>query len=188
MNATVFRLLTGVERTDRVPDAECPRSTAAAAAWATGESAVVLTAALSFIVGVIHVSASVDHFDEYALYTPAFAMIAAFQMGWAVLVVRRPSRMVLLVGALASIGIAALWVVSRTSGVPIARIPWVPEAVGAADVTATVGECTIAFVVFCLLLAPRVEFARRAVSWLPGLLLTLLVVSVLYGLGSGHAG
>jgi hypothetical protein len=188
MNASVFRLLIGGERTDRVPDAAREPSTPAAATWTTGQSAVVLMAALSFIVGVIHVTASIDHFDEYALYTPVFAMIAAFQIGWAVLVVRRPSRIVLLVGALVSIGIAALWVVSRTSGVPFARIPWVPEPVGAADVTATIGECTIALVVFCLLLASRVEFARRAVSWLAGLLLTLLVFSVLYGLGSGHAG
>jgi len=134
---------------------------------------------------VIHVSASVEHFDELrALHARVCddrrLPDGLGSAGGPPPVAHGP------VGG----GASQYWhrgSVGRVAniGVPIARIPWVPEAVGAADVTATVVSARSPSSSSACCSAPRVEFARRAVSWLPGLLLTLLVVSVLYGLVMG---
>jgi hypothetical protein len=56
----------------------------------------------------------------------------------------RPVRGVLLAGAIVNLGVAAAWALSRTLGMPVGPEPWTPEAVGVADVTATLFELAIA--------------------------------------------
>jgi hypothetical protein len=115
-------------------------------------------------------------------------MLAAFQLGWAALVVLRPSREALIWGAAANGVIVALWVMSRTVGVPVGPQPWVPEPVGAVDAIAA-AECVIVLAASCVVTAVRSAFARRAVARMAPLLVGVLFVSVLYGVGGGgHIG
>ncbi len=178
MSAFAFRLLTGVDRR-----AENQRPVA----YTTRETVLVLIACLAFVGGLIHVGAGVDHYGEYHLYTVVFCGLAVVQTAWAVLLLRGPSRPVVALGAVFQLGVVAVWVLSRTVGVPIAPHPWVPEEVGVADLVATIGELATVFGVGILLAAPRMARAQRVSTMLAPALLAVLIVSVLFGTGA-HAG
>jgi hypothetical protein len=181
MRRTLARVLLGY---DPVPEGPA----AAPVAPTRAETVLFLIAGLSFVAGVIHIGASIDHAQEFLLYTPVFALFAAFQIGWALLVTRRCSRRVLVLGIALNAAIVLLWVASRTVGVPIAPVPWGPEPVGAADLLAAVAESAIVLGTACVLRSPGSRFAQRALAWLAPVLLGVLFLSVMYGVTGGHAG
>ncbi|SDP33903.1 hypothetical protein SAMN04489867_2117 [Pedococcus dokdonensis] len=83
---------------------------------------------------LIHVGVSADHFQEWWAAGLFFLVSAAAQLGWAVWCWSRPvSRRVLLAGAGGSVALALVWVVSRSSGLPIGPEAGVAEPVGVAD-------------------------------------------------------
>jgi hypothetical protein len=181
MTRTLARVLLGPE----------PGQTGTARSQSDGtqaESAIVLIAGVSFVAGLIHVAASIDHAREFLLYTLVFAMLAAFQIAWAIAVTRRCSRPVLIGAVAFNLAIIGLWVASRTVGVPIAPHPWVPEAVGAADVLATVAEIVIVIGAASVLMSPRSPFAQRALARLVPLSLAVILLCVMFGISGGHAG
>ena len=178
MNATRSRPLHGKRRHDG-----CQRPLA----YTSSETVLLFAAAVAFTDGLIHVGAAVDHFDEFPLYTFAFVAIAVVQFGWAAMLLKRPTRPVLLWGCAFSASVIALWVASRTVGVPIAPRPWEPESVGVADLTATVGELTAVLAALSVALSPGLPLAQRVRDRLTPLLLGVLLASVLYGV-SAHAG
>jgi hypothetical protein len=155
--------------------------------YTPSEAVLLLVAALAFIGGLIHVGAAVDHFDEFPLYAPVFGAIAAVQVGWAAMLLRGPSSRVLLLGCAFNVGVIALWATSRTVGVPIAPRPWVPEAVGVADLIATVGEAVTVLAAASVAMSPRSRAGRQVTERIAPLLLAVLFASVLFGL-SAHAG
>jgi hypothetical protein len=163
------------------------RETVAAVPYTEAETVIVLVAALVFVGALIHVGAAVDHWREYHLYTLAFSCLAALQTTWAVMLVRRRSGRVLLLGCVMQIGIVALWAMSRTVGVPLAPSAWTPESLGVADVTETIGEAITVLAVLSVLLAGRSKVARAARHWMPSVLVLALVISTLFGTGA-HAG
>jgi hypothetical protein len=152
------------------------------------DAVIPLIAALSAAAGLIHIGASADHAKEFALYVPAFAAIAAFQLGWAIWVAHGAPRRVLAVGIGVNLAVVAVWVMSRTIGVPIAEEAWVPEPVGTADLLATLTELLVVGATACVLLAVRSAIARRAVARLAPVLMAVLLVSVIYGVAGGHGG
>jgi hypothetical protein len=151
------------------------------------ETLLLLTAVLLFIDALIHIGAAVDHYGEFALYTAAFLGLAAGQMTLAALLLRRPDSRVLRWGCAFELTIVALWVASRTVGVPIAPKPWVPEQAGVADVIETAGECVTALTLISIALAPRSAIAAHVVRRLTPVLFAAILASVLYGTGA-HAG
>jgi hypothetical protein len=151
------------------------------------ETVVLLLAGLVFIDGLIHVGAAVDHFAEFPAHTLAFAAVAAVQMAWAAILMRGPSRRVLLCGCAFTAAVVALWIISRTIGVPIAPRAWVPESVGVADLVESAGETVSAIVALTVAISPRVPFARQVTQRITPVLVAVLLVSVLYGVGA-HAG
>jgi hypothetical protein len=180
VSAISFRPLVGLPRRGREPS-ESP------AAYTARETLLLLIAALAVTGGLIHIGAGVDHFQEYPPYTVAFTILAGTQIGWAAMIVRRPSDRLLLFGCVFNLAIIALWVASRTVGVPIAPQPWVPEAIGVADAIETVGEIVVVFALLCLLMSARHAWARAATRFMAPLLLFTLLICVLYGSGA-HAG
>jgi hypothetical protein len=103
---------------------------------------------LAWASGLIHVVAAIQHVDEYLLFAVFFAFLAPVQFAWGVAIYRRPGRRLLIAGAVGSLMIAALWLASRTTGLPIGETPWAPEPVGAIDVLATADEVLLALMVF----------------------------------------
>ncbi len=87
------------------------------------------------------------------------------QVVWAELVRRTPGDVRLLTaGAVANVAVAAVWLVSRTTGLPIGPGAGRPEPVGVKDVLATADELGLALLV-ALVLA-RIAAPRLApVAW-----------------------
>ncbi len=110
---------------------------------AAREEVALYLASFSFVAGIIHLVASADHFDHIWWYGAFFALLAAFQFGWGFRVFARPSPGLLLLGAAVSAGVIAIWIVSRTVGLPFGPEAWDPEAVSAIDVGATIDEIAI---------------------------------------------
>ena len=91
----------------------------------------------------IHFAVVWPHWNESVVFAVLFAATGVFQLAWASLVLVIPSRRVLWAGAAVSLGVAFAWGLSRTVGLPIGPEPWTSEAVGLADVAATVFELAI---------------------------------------------
>lgn len=180
MSAIGLRRFVGL---DQLP----PGASDKPAGYTTRETVLLLVAAIAFIGGLIHIGAAVDHFSEFPLYTLVFGLLATVQMTWAALILRRPSRRVLLFGCAFNLGVIALWGASRTIGVPLAPRAWVPEAVGVADLVETVGEFATVIAVLSVVMSPRLPIARHVIERIAPLLLAVLLSSVLYGVGA-HAG
>ncbi len=130
-------------------------------------------ALLTLGAAAIHFAVAPDHLNEYLPYGIFFACLGVAQVLLAIVIVVTPSRR-LYAGALAgTLAVMGLWLMSRSTGVPIALVPWRPEAVGFPDVTAALLEA-----VSCLLFILRLRRPSRhrgrirlAVTTLPALLL-----------------
>jgi hypothetical protein len=85
----------------------------------------------------IHAAVCPSHFREATAFGVFFIVISAAQAGWAIAIILRPSRRLLLAGAIGNAGVVALWVLTRTVGLPFGPEIWRPEAITAADAVAT---------------------------------------------------
>ena len=95
-----------------------------------------------------------DHLHGYVPFTALFAIAGIAQAGWGIALYRRPSSRLLVAGALLSICVAGLWILSRTSGVPIGPAPWAAKPVGGLESLATADEVALA-VLALVQLRPR---------------------------------
>jgi hypothetical protein len=174
--------------TPRASSASAPTAgSAPAPAGRQLDERVFIACGLTWITSLIHVLAAIQHVDEYALYAVFFVFLAATQCGWGIAVYRAPSRRLLSAGAILSLGVAALWVITRTSGLPIAPQPWTPEPVGALDSIATVNELVLAMLVLIhLRRKPPGTLARAGARLTTTAALCLILLSSLALIG-GHA-
>jgi hypothetical protein len=97
----------------------------------------------SVVSGAVHAAVGPAHFREATILGVFFAGTFLVQMAWAVLVVTRPSRAVLAAGAAANAAIVLVWLVSRTTGLPVGPEIWEPEAITALDAVTTALEVGI---------------------------------------------
>ena len=72
--------------------------------------------AASLGAGAIHAAAIGVH-SEHRQAVIAFTIVAAIQLGWGALVLARPGRIVVALGALANAAIFGGWVLAKTSGI-----------------------------------------------------------------------
>src|SRR5205823_7378319 len=105
--------------------------------------ALLHVAALSLVAGGIHAVAAPPHFAESLSRGVFFAALAAFQLAWGTLIYSRPSGRGFQLGAVVSVGVIALWAISRTAGVPFGPAAWQAEAVGPLDLAATASDALI---------------------------------------------
>jgi hypothetical protein len=97
----------------------------------------VIAAALSLAAAGIHFAVIESHLEEDVAEGVFFFGLAVFQAIWAQLYILRDNQRLAAVGALVSLGVVAMWLVSRTVGLPIGPTPWVAYGVGMADLLAT---------------------------------------------------
>lgn len=116
---------------------------------------------LSWGAGVIHVAASSWHAAEYVPFAVAFALLAAVQLAWGAAVYVRATPRLLAGGVALSLGVVAVWLVSRTAGLPVG--PEGPEPWGVADVLASADEALLCVLVVASLWGRQVAGLRRAV-------------------------
>ena len=91
-------------------------------------------ASLSAGAAAIHFAVIFEHFADYALYGAFFLVIAWAQMIWAAVVLWRPSRLWLWLGAAGNALVVVVYVASRTAGLPIGPDVGNPEPAGGLDV------------------------------------------------------
>ena len=155
---------------------------------------IQLLVGLSAVAGLIHGKAFVDHVDHYWLFGVFFALLTYAQVLWASRLWRRPGdRRLFAAVAVMSLGTAAIWLVSRSVGLPFG--PWAgrPEAVGMPDAVVSLDELVIAGLIVALL-RPRGRVAG-GLRWLDGancvrfgsMLCSLSLMALLFSSHS-HAG
>ena len=104
--------------------------------WAT----LGLVGALSLGSAAIHFSVAPAHFEESSAVGLAFLALAWFQAAWPLAFIIAPSSWLRLAGVVVNAGAIVVWLASRTVGLPIGPDVGGVEAVGFADVLATVFE------------------------------------------------
>lgn len=100
-------------------------------------------AAASLGAGLLHISAVFDHTDHPTVAT-FFVFLAAAQLSWALAVVLRPAPGLLKAGAILSVGVVAIWLISRTTGWPGVPGAEEREAFGLKDGIASALEVALA--------------------------------------------
>ena len=73
-------------------------------------------AALSLLVAAIHLWVVPEHFEEWWGYGAFFVVLAVAQGLYALGLLLRPTRSVLLLGVAGNLAVAILWLVTRTTG------------------------------------------------------------------------
>jgi hypothetical protein len=152
--------------------------------------ALRLTVALASAgAATIHFAVIAQHLEEYWLFGAFFIGVAVLQLAWALAVLFRPSPAVYVLGLLGNAAVAATWVVSRMTGLPLGPESGEPEPVGFADAIATAFEVLIAAGALLLLIRrtarsrPPARFtALTAATTLAAIGLTALSLLSLTGL------
>jgi hypothetical protein len=111
--------------------------------WAPPTVPILALALLSAASGAIHSAVSVEHFQEAFIYGAFFLAASTAQAAWAALLVYRPTRTLLIAGAVGNAATIILWTLTRTVGLPFGPQPWQPETIGTLDVTSTLLELAI---------------------------------------------
>jgi hypothetical protein len=136
-------------------------------------------ACMSLAAAVIHASVAADH-RGFPAHVAFFLVVAAVQSGLAAAVLRRPSGRWLAAIAAANGAVIAVWVVSRTVGLPVEGAS-AAESIGFKD-----GICVLLEVGICAgagLLGALPEAARR-VALATGPLAATVIAVVVWGLGA----
>jgi hypothetical protein len=102
-----------------------------------------LLGVLSLGAAAIHFAVMPEHFAEWWAFGVFFGALGWFQAAWPLWLTTEPPRPAIFAGILVNAATVGLWVVSRTTGLPIGPEPWTPEAVGVADVVATALELVL---------------------------------------------
>jgi hypothetical protein len=116
-------------------------------------------AALSVGAAAIHFAVVFEHFAEYLLYGVFFLVISWAQVIWPAVLLWRPSRLWLRLGIVGNAIVIAVYVASRTVGLPFGPDLHNAESVGALDVVSCVLEFGI--IVACAALLWRPSLADR---------------------------
>ena len=120
-----------------------------------------LLAAAGFVGGAtIHAAVVPEHLGEWPAAGIFFILQAAAELTVAALLLTVHQRAVLLAAAVVSAGPLALWLYSRTAGLPFGPETGVPEQVGLADMVACVLE--VATLVLAVVLLRGGGWPRRA--------------------------
>jgi hypothetical protein len=137
------------------------------------DTALALT---SLSAAAIHFAAIDVHLDEDVAFGVFFAVVAWGQALWAIGVLVAPRRWLIRAGLIGNAAVIAVWVLSRTVGVPLGPQPWTPEAVGVADVISAILELGI--VVGCAARLAWKPDRPIAVARFPAIALGLTLVLV----------
>lgn len=136
----------------------------------------------------VHAAVGPVHLEEGLLVGSFFLMVAVAQLVWAGAALLAPTRPLLAAGAVGNLAVVALWVTTRTVGLPFGLLEEA-EAVGLWDVAATGWELVTAAV--CLTLLARGSLVTRvhppapwhpaARAWLVTALGMLVLMTALSG-------
>ena len=164
---------------------------------AVGRPLLVVVATLSVAAAGVHFAVIQQHLGESALFGVLFLALAWFQAVWPILYIVRRSTWLGWIGMLINVGAIAVWIWSRTVGLPIGPEPGRPEPIGALDLAATGMEIALGVLLIALLIPrlrgrlQRVQVDPRS-AWLAAVSMMGLIVAItslaLLGQDAGPAG
>ena len=125
----------------------------------------LLLAAAAVGAGVIHLAFAPEHLDEYLPLGIGFLVAGVLQIGWGVAISVFDSRRLMLAGAAGSVLFVAVYVMSRTVGLPLGPDAFQPEAFGAADLVCCALEVPVAAAAYLLARSPGALRGRLRI-WL----------------------
>jgi hypothetical protein len=137
----------------------------------------------SLSAGLIHVMAGLHHWTEYWLFGCGMFVMAVAQIAGAAAVGYTSSRLALWGAVVVNLPIVAIWIWSRTTGLPFGPAPGEAEAVGIPDAVCTFTELVLTGGVIALLRG----VGDRALSRWSTLALVTFAVGAMTGFGHvGH--
>lgn len=142
---------------------------------------VPAVALLSGAAGLIHLLVIEEHMEASRLHAAMFAGLAAFQLLWAIWYVARPGRWLGWSAVWVNLGAAAVWLLSRTAGLPGWLDGGVVETVGLPDLASSVFELSLVAGLLALHWRPirmRVADGRSVTRADAGLTMAMLSVAV----------
>jgi FtsP/CotA-like multicopper oxidase with cupredoxin domain len=152
-------------------------------------SRTLVNSAALLILGAaaIHFAVVPEHLQEYLPFGVFFIVAGALQTVLAAAILAWPSRRLFLAALGVSAGLVALWLLSRTAGLPIGPHPGQPEDVGIPDLMCIALEALAVLVL--LVLAVRTPHLRkpRPVRSALGTAPVVLAVGLLTFVGVGAA-
>lgn len=151
------------------------------------ESDVLIMCGLAWAAGLIHVQAAIDHLSEVPAYTVCFVLLTGAQIAWGIALYRSPRRGLLIAGAIGSLGVLAVWVLSRTTGLPIGPERGETEQLGLLDSVASADEIALVLLVALRLSARHLRVGGTLAWALRAGLIGLLLLSSLVLAGGVHA-
>lgn len=114
-------------------------------ARAPRDPTLTVAAGLAAGAGIIHIKAGIDHAPHWWAFGVFFGVLAYAQLGWAYIAHRGRTNARLLKAALnVSLAVTAIWLVSRTVGMPVGPWAWEREPVAIADTVATLDQLALA--------------------------------------------
>jgi hypothetical protein len=142
------------------------------------DDGLIVVCGLAWGAGLIHAEAAIGHLDESSLYAALFAVLATAQFVWGAAVYRSHDARLLWAGAAVSLSVVAVWVASRTIGLPFGPQHWQPEPIGLIDSIATADEIVLAVLVTLWFAGGRPVIARKLVLAVAVALLLLSSLSL----------
>jgi predicted branched-subunit amino acid permease len=124
-----------------------------------------------------------EHLEEDVLFGAFFIALSVIQLAWAMAVLVKPTRPVLWAGILVSLGTIAVWVVSRTAGLPFGPEPGEVEALGLGAALATVFETLIVIGSAMLLIRREASGRLRVATATTAIVLMTAIVAAFTAIG-----
>jgi hypothetical protein len=177
------------------PSARAARGAQPASAGADGALSAVTFGAVAILSGVaagIHLGVAPEHFAEWWGYGTFFVVAALGEFALVALLALRPRAWVVQAGIWASLATILMYLVSRTSGIPLGPATGVVEPVELPGLAATAAEGALV-VVLCRLLAGRERrYTLNALGFVGGALWLAALAGALappaQPVASAHAG
>lgn len=101
---------------------------------------LAIAAGFSVLAGLIHYAVVPEHRSEWVWYAVFFTLLGAFQLIWAAAAWSVRRRWLFLLGILANAAAIALWIISRTAGLPFGPDAGEPEPAGFIDILCVLAE------------------------------------------------
>ena len=112
----------------------------------------------------IHFAVANEHFGEWWLFGVFFVCVGSAQLAWAVLALVRPRAWLLIAGALGNVAVVAVWIVTRTIGLPFGPDAGTADSFGLPDIAASILEGLVAVDSLAVLAATSLRMTGRRVA------------------------
>jgi hypothetical protein len=107
--------------------------------------------------GLIHLAVVSEHVSEWWLYGLFFLVLGVVQIGWSVQAMTSDPLPGPRLFAAVNAAIIGLWLVTRTTGLPVGPEPWEAEAVGTADLLCSALEAVVVVLLVLTVRRPQVQ-------------------------------